>query len=56
LALGEGTRLNVLFPLRTADTLTNSKRDVIPNRFSGEESAVLISNNETVRPMDSRIR
>src|SRR5258708_475845 len=41
LALGEGTRLNVLFPLRMADTLTNSKRDVIPNRFSGEESAVL---------------
>src|SRR5438874_6187887 len=39
LALGEGTRLNVLFPVRTADTLNNPKRDVIPSRFGDEESA-----------------
>jgi excinuclease ABC subunit A len=35
LALGEGTRLNVLFPLRTS----NSDRDVIPHRLSDEGSA-----------------
>jgi excinuclease ABC subunit A len=40
LALGEGTRQNVLFPVRIADTLNNSKRDVIPSRLSDEESAV----------------
>ncbi len=36
LALGEGTRLNVLFPVITPAL----KGDVIPNRSSGEESAV----------------
>src|SRR6266699_3742857 len=36
LALGEGTRLNVLFPLQTRPDLNNH---VIPNRLSGEESA-----------------
>ncbi len=40
LALGEGTRLNVLFPLQSASvTNPNSDGDVIPNRFSGEEPA-----------------
>src|SRR5947207_1120409 len=37
LALGEGTRLHVLFPVRTAGTLNNRKRDVIPSRFGVEE-------------------
>src|SRR6266567_3445276 len=36
LALGEGTRLNVLFPLRTA----NANGNVIPKGFIPEESAV----------------
>jgi excinuclease ABC subunit A len=36
LALGEGTRLNVLFPLRTTET----NGDVIPKGFIPEESAV----------------
>jgi excinuclease ABC subunit A len=43
LALGEGTRLNVLFPLRPADNHNDSKRDVIPSRFSDEESAVSVT-------------
>jgi len=36
LALGEGTRLNVLFPV----IVNGPNRDVIPNRVSGEEPAV----------------
>src|SRR5213080_3953367 len=39
LALGEGTRLNVLFPVVARLAANNSKDDVIPSRFSGEESA-----------------
>jgi excinuclease ABC subunit A len=35
LALGDGTRLNVLFPVN----VNNSKSDVIPSRSSGEETA-----------------
>jgi len=38
LALPEGTRLNVLFPLRVEPS-PKSDDTVIPNRFSGEESA-----------------
>ena len=39
LALDEGTRVNVLFPVAVAP-LSKPSSDVIPNRFSGEESAV----------------
>jgi excinuclease ABC subunit A len=39
LALPEGTRLNVLFPLRPA-AKTNAQDEVIPDRLSGGESAL----------------
>jgi excinuclease ABC subunit A len=49
LRLGEGIRVNVLFPVLAGAPSSKPSSDVIPNRFSGEESAVRGENADSSR-------